>query len=135
MTYALNRIARNHAQQATLQQATLPPLQAPLPQVTQPSTQQKKRNEKTRLQYKRRTLQQDIAEDIASSSSVIMKKKHARPHRASAADLPRLRTWLQSTGNPRAGKQAFQLLACGVPPLYLPKYIRCAEEMEPTGQG
>ena len=53
ISYALNRIARNHAQQAILQQATqsvtqqatLPTLSAPLSQVTE---QKRKRNEKTR---------------------------------------------------------------------------------------
>ena len=71
-------------------------------------------------------------ENIASSSSVIMEKEQARPYRASSADQRRLRIWLQSTGNPWAGIQAFSF---GIPPLSLPGYIRCAEEMEATGQG
>ena len=71
---------------------------------------------------------------VASSSSAVMSQ--ARLYRASSANLRRLRTRRQSTGNPGAGIRAFQPFFDSAPPLAsLPGYIRWAEDMEPIGQG
>ena len=134
MSYALNRIARNHAQQAILQQATLQSStqQSTVPpsQVTQQAQQKKKRNKKTRQQYKRRALQQ--TQSLEQEQQVI-----AKDFTESISDSPD-NTYLFTPKHASlllrqvmisAFQYTFSMLTLS------PNYIRFAKEIEATGQG
>ena len=134
---ATQLVTQPNIQKASPPAPPAPP--APLQQVTQistePVTQQAMQQEK---ECPKSGNMEKVAErPVTSNSSVAMEKNRARLYRASPADLRRLRTGRQSTGNPKAAIQGFQLFFCtGVPPLASPLgCIRSAEDMEATGQG
>ena len=117
--------------------------------IIQEATQQKKkhRNEKTRQQYKRRTLQQANTEQIAENIA----EKPTASCSISTVNTSQLSTALyqavkQSDREPPHssskihGCTPFRLRFLVEPCHYtvlasLPGYMRCAEEMEATGQG
>ena len=93
--------------------------------VTQPATQP----------VTRQAMEQEKECPKPGNTEKAAEKDRARPYQASSADLRRLRTERQSTGNTGAGFQAFQLFFSASPLASPLGYIRNAEDMKATGQG